>query len=120
MAEFRKLLVWQKAHKLALNANRVSTSIRGAAHASLRNQLLRAAMSVPANIVEGRSQKSERDFARFLAYAIGSAFELEYHLVIARDISAITESDYQTLLNDLVEVRKMLHGLKAKLRKAVS
>lgn len=68
-------------------------------------------MSIPANIVEGRTQKSERDFGRFLGYAIGSTSELEYHLIAARDIKAITESDFLALLSQVIEVRKMLHGL---------
>ncbi len=68
-------------------------------------------MSIPANIVEGRGQKSERDFARFLGYALNSSSELEYHLVVARDIRAITLSDFTSLLAQLIEVRKMLHGL---------
>jgi four helix bundle protein len=73
--------------------------------------MIRAAMSIPANIVEGRGQKSERDFARFLGYALNSSSELEYHLVVARDIRAITLNDFSSLLSQLIEVRKMLHGL---------
>jgi four helix bundle protein len=68
-------------------------------------------MSIPANIVEGRTQKSERDFGRFLGYALGSTSELEYHLIAARDVKAITESDFLALLSQVIEVRKMLHGL---------
>ena len=54
-------------------------------------------MSIPANIVEGRCQKSERDFARFLGYALNSSTELEYHLIVARDFRAITLSDFNSL-----------------------
>ena len=59
----------------------------------------------------GRGQKSERDFARFLGYALNSSSELEYHLVVARDIRAITISDFTSLLAQFIEVRKMLYGL---------
>ena len=111
MADFRKLDVWQKAHSLALDAHRVAQRIRGAKYVSLRSQLIKAAMSVPANIVEGREQQSEKDFARFLRYAIGSASELEYHLQIGRDMGLILESDFESLLEQLTRVRKMLHGL---------
>jgi four helix bundle protein len=111
MADFKKLLVWQKAHALALNVNRVAGQIRGSAHVSLRSQMIRAAMSIDANIVEGRGQKSERDFARFLGYAINSANELESHLIMARDVDAMKQADFLVLLGQLVEVRKMLHGL---------
>src|SRR5687768_18534529 len=73
MADFKKLIVWQKAHALALNTHRIAAQIRGAQNASLRNQMTRAAQSIAANIVEGRGQKSEKDFARFLGYALNSA-----------------------------------------------
>ena len=68
-------------------------------------------MSIPANIVEGREQKTEAAFARFLRIALGSASELEYHLLAARDIRAISEHEYRSLSHQVVEVRKMLHGL---------
>lgn len=68
-------------------------------------------MSIPANIVEGRRQDSERDFARFLRYSLNSAYELEYHLTLARDIEVIADGEAGSLLAEVVEVRKMLHGL---------
>ena len=68
-------------------------------------------MSIPTNIVEGRNQRSDRDFARFLGYAINSSSELEYHLRIARDIRAISLSDFTSLSDQVIEVQKMLHGL---------
>lgn len=111
MARFARLQVWRKAHALVLNVHRVATGIRGSLHASLRNQMLRAAMSIPTNIVEGRNQRSDRDFARFLGYAINSSSELEYHLRIARDIRAISLSDFTSLSDQVIEVQKMLHGL---------
>jgi four helix bundle protein len=68
-------------------------------------------MSIPANIVEGRRQDSERDFARFLRYSLNSAYELEYHLTLAKDIDVISDVDARSLLADVVEVTRMLHGL---------
>lgn len=73
--------------------------------------MIRASMSIPTNIVEGRGQRSERDFARFLGYALNSSSELEYHLTLARDIRAITLNDFNSLNAQVIEVRKMLHGL---------
>ena len=72
-------------------------------------------MSIPANIVEGRRQDSEKEFARFLHIALNSGCELEYHLIVARDIGAISENDSASLLRELIEVRKMIHGLLNKL-----
>jgi four helix bundle protein len=115
MSDFKKLNVWKKAHALALNVHRISGRIRGKEHSPLKSQIVRSAMSIPANIVEGRGQKSELEFSRFLRIALNSNTELEYHLILARDIRAIPKSDFLTLLNDVIEVRKMLHGLLGKL-----
>ena len=70
-------------------------------------------MSIPANIVEGKGQRSPRDFGRFLRYAIQSGAELEYHLIVARDLEVIARTDFSSLLGQLLETRKMLHGLLA-------
>jgi four helix bundle protein len=111
MADFKKLLVWQKAHAMALDAHQVAGRSRGAQHAALRNQIIRAAMSVPTNIVEGSGQQSPREFCRFLRIALNSVTELEYHFLTARDLRVIRESDSLTLTSQAIEVRKMLHGL---------
>lgn len=116
MGDFAKLHVWRKAHALAINVHSVAIRIRGSNYASLRSQMIRAAMSIPANIVEGRGQNSERNFARFLGFALNSSSELEYHLVVARDIGAITLSDFRSLTDQLIEVRKMLRGLLNRIR----
>ena len=116
MSDFKKLLVWQKAHALALHAYRVSAKIRHSRDFALRSQMIRAAMSIPTNIVEGRRQQSEREFARFLRISFNSAVELEYHLMLARDIGVADAEDSDQLLRELIEVRRMLHGLLQKLR----
>jgi four helix bundle protein len=117
MGEFSKLHVWRKAHALALNVHRVATGIRRADHAALRKQMIRSAMSIPTNIVEGRGQVSDREFCRFLRYAVQSSSELHYHLVVARDISAIRLSDFNSLLDQVIEVTRMLYGLTKSLSK---
>jgi four helix bundle protein len=115
MSDFKKLVVWQKAHELALHAYHVAAKMRHSRDTALRSQLTRSAMSVPTNIVEGRRQQSEREFARFLRIAFNSAVELEYHLMLARDLGVMDSADAQELLAELIEVRKMLHGLIMKL-----
>jgi four helix bundle protein len=80
MADFKKLQVWQKAHALSLTIDRMCKRIRGAEYSSLKSQLFRAAMSIPANIAEGRSKNSDKDFGRFLRYAVSSCSEIEHHL----------------------------------------
>ena len=111
VSDFKKLKVWRKGHALALNVHRVAVRIRGSDNTSLRSQMLRASMSVPTNIVEGAGQKSQREFGRFIGFALNSTSELEYHLIVARDIEVITKSDFDSLLDQTIEVRRMLHGL---------
>jgi len=111
VADFKKLKVWQKAHALSLSVDRVCRQIRSVHYASLRSQMFRAAMSIPANIAEGRRQASDKQFARFLGYALNSASELEHHLIVARDTEIIAEKDFVSLISQTITVRKMLYGL---------
>jgi four helix bundle protein len=111
MSDFKKLEVWRKSHALALNVHRAARRIRGRDYLSLRSQILRAAMSIPANIVEGSGQRSRREFARFLGIALNSATELEYHLIAARDFGVISVSDFESISAQTTEVRRMLFGL---------
>ncbi|MFL5635995.1 MAG: four helix bundle protein, partial [Gemmatimonadaceae bacterium] len=108
MSDFRKLDVWRKAHELALGVDRAASRIRGGRYAALRNQMVRAAMSIQAIIVEGSCQDSRKEFGRFLRYAMNSASELEYHLILARDVSAVDAAEISALIAKTVEVRKML------------
>jgi four helix bundle protein len=117
MADFRKLEVWQKAHELVLAVHDAAGEIRGVEYTSLRSQIIRAVMSIDANIVEGRNQKSDRKFAQYLATATNSANELEAHFLMARDFGVMRDADYIALRERLVKVRKMLHGLQNKLLK---
>jgi four helix bundle protein len=112
MSDFRKLAVWRKAHALTLNLHRTVPKIRRAEHGAMRNQILRAADSIPTNIVEGTGQESGKEFGRFLSIAVKSASELEYHLTLARDLRLISNSDYESLSSEAIEVRKMLYGLR--------
>ena len=77
--------------------------------------MLRAAMSIPANIVEGTGHQSHREFVRFLRIASGSASELEYHLLLAKDFGMLSESDFNSLSSQTAQVRKMLYGLVTRL-----
>ena len=120
MADFKKLLVWHKAHALAVNTAKLAGKIRGPGHSSLRSQLVRAAMSIDANISEGRAQKSDSEFLRYLNIAIGSACEVEAHLLMARDTGALAKADCLTLLEQLVEVRRMLYGLAKKVQASIN
>jgi four helix bundle protein len=115
MGDFRKLKVWEKAHSVTVRVHRVTTMMRDQRYASLRDQMIRPAQSIPTNIVEGSRQTSNKEFNRFLGYALNSASELEYQLMLASGVGATPEDETATLINNLVEVRKMLFGLSRRL-----
>ncbi|MFL5550873.1 MAG: four helix bundle protein [Gemmatimonadaceae bacterium] len=111
MSDFRQLEVWRVSHALVLNIHSAVKQIRGSDYLSLKSQMLRAAMSIPTNLVEGVGQKTAREFAKFIRISLNSANELEYHLQLAHDFGVMEREEFSTLLNQTVRVRKMLHGL---------
>jgi four helix bundle protein len=111
VADFKKLFVWQKAHTLSLGVHRATRRMRSAEFSSLRSQTFRASMSIGANIAEGRRQNNDKQFARFLGYALNSASELEHHLIVARDLGAVHDAEFRSLVSETIRVRKMLYAL---------
>jgi four helix bundle protein len=110
MIDFRRLKVWLKSHALTLEVYREShRALRK--DRSLAAQARRAAGSISANIVEGCGGPSQAELARFLAMSLRSAAELDYHLLLARDVGLIPRARYEELLASLEEVRRMLTGL---------
>lgn len=110
MSDFRKLDVWRTSHALVLNVHSAIKKIRGSDYVSLRSQMLRAAMSIPTNIVEGVGQRTPKEFARFVRISLNSSNELEYHLQLARDFEVMDRDEFSSLLNETVRARKMLYG----------
>jgi len=82
----------------------------------MTSQMRRASASIGANIAEGTCRKGDIDFARFLQIATGSASELEYHLLLARDLNLLPAPDYERLCGQAVEVKRMLASLMKTLR----
>jgi four helix bundle protein len=119
MENYRKHRDWVKCHQLALDVIKASVSIPGRDYLALRTDMIRAAMSISANAVEGARQKSGREFARHIRISISSASELESHLATARDIGALNDSEFERLSSQTVEVRKMFHDLLGSALKAV-
>ena len=115
MQDFRKLVVWQKAHSLTLEVFAVSATFSRPPYFALHSQTLRAAISVPANLAEGAGRTGDRDFRRFVRIALGSASELEYHLLLARDLGLIPKAKHAGLSSAVTEVKRMLAGLAATL-----
>ena len=74
----------------------------------LTSQIRRSCASIPANIAEGCGRRGDAELARFLQIAMGSASELEYHLLLARDLNLLKSLDYEHFTNDVIEVKRML------------
>lgn len=116
MRDFKKLAVWQKAHPLSLGVYQATAGFPRAELYGLTSQLRRAATSIPANISEGCGRESEADFSRFLTMAMGSASELEYHLLLARDLGYLEVDMHSTLTDETTQVKRMLTGFIRRLR----
>ena len=115
MHPFRKLSVWRRAHSLALAVHEVSEWRSRVRYVSLIDQMCRASASIPANIVEASAQVTAPQFARYLTIAFASAKELEYHILLARDLGVIAVADYTRLEARIDQVCGMLVVLRKRI-----
>jgi four helix bundle protein len=111
LRDFKKLDVWQVAHMLTLSVYSATRVFPRDEMYGLTSQVRRAATSVPANIAEGCGRDTEPDFARFLHMAMGSASELEYHLLLARELGYLSADEHEALNVETIRVKRMLTGL---------
>ena len=120
MRDFRKLKVWEKAHGLTLGAYKATKTFPKEEVYGLSNQIRRASASIPANIAEGCGRSGEAELSRFLNIALGSASELEYHVLLARDLGLWNNSTYDRFSKEVDEVKRMLISLIQKLKSKCS
>ncbi len=116
MQNFRNLVVWQKSHELTLAVYRATGTFPKDELFGLTSQVRRASASIPANIAEGCGRNSDNEFTRFLQIAMGSATELDYHLILAHDLHYLSEGVYTHLTSRLDEVMRMLNALIQKVK----
>jgi len=115
MRDFHELKVWQKAHQLTLAVYQITATLPREELYGLTTQLRRSCSSIPANLAEGCGHSGDAEFARFCSIAMGSASELEYHLLLARDLKLIKPKDHEALDQRTTEVKRMLTALIQKL-----
>lgn len=108
MQNFRNIKTWQKSYDLSLTIYKVTKKFPKEEFFALTNQIRRAAISIPANIAEGSAKESKQDFSRFLQISLGSACELESHLLISKGLGYLDDEISLKIYNDLIEVKKML------------
>jgi four helix bundle protein len=117
MEDFKDLKVWTKAHLLTLAIYQRTRVFPRDEIYGLTSQVRRAAASIGANIAEGCGRRSDPELKRFLQIARGSASELEYHLLLARDLQFLTPSEFKELESKILEVQRMLAALVQRLQR---
>ena len=110
MRDFKTLKCWALAHDLTLEIYKTTASFPSNEQFGIVSQMRRSASSVATNIAEGCGRKTKADFSRFLDLALGSSNELEYQLLLAKDLNYIPEAKFTELNEKVIEVRKTTHG----------
>jgi len=118
MQRFTDLKVWQRSHALTLEIYRLTATFPDVERFGLTSQIRRAAASVPSNIAEGSKRATRKDYARFLNVAEGSAAELEYFMILARDLGFIAEQRMNQVNGEIQEIERMLYRLRTKVAPA--
>ena len=111
MQDFKGLKIWDKSRMFYLNIYTITSSFPKEELYGLTNQLRRAALSIGANIAEGSGRMSNKEFAKFLYYSMGSVKECEHYLIISKELNFINENNSQKLKKDLDEIARMLSSL---------
>ena len=114
--DFTKLRVWQKAHEVALDVYKLTANFPRQEQFCLTQQLRRAAISVPSNIVEGKARGFIKEYIRFLLIARGSLEEITYQILLAKDLGYLEEDVYHEFIGKTKELGKLLGGLIKNLR----
>jgi len=118
MQRFTDLLVWQRSHQLVLQIYSLSARFPSDERFGLVSQLRRAAASVPTNIAEGSKRRSKVEYARFLNIAEGSLAEIEYLLMLSRDLRFIPAEACEASLIEVSEIARMLNALRTRVERA--
>jgi len=108
MSHFRKILVWQKSITLVTKIYKATSTFPKEEMFGLTSQIRRSSVSIPSNIAEGSGRESDKELLRFLNISVGSLFEMQTQLEIAKNISYLKEYDFNNLYEDSREVERML------------
>jgi four helix bundle protein len=114
--DFRELKVWQRSHALTLTVYRLTRTFPKDELFGLTSQVRRASASIPANIAEGFGRDGDAELKRFPNIALGSACELDYHILLATELGYLESTDAKPLAAEILEVRRMLGTFIQKLK----
>jgi four helix bundle protein len=115
MQNFRNLKIWEASHQLVKEIYHCTQIFPKEETYGLSNQIRRACVSIPSNIAEGCGRGTDKDFARFVQIALGSASELEYQIFLAFELGYLSKTNYTKLTKDIHSIKKMLSSLRRKL-----
>jgi four helix bundle protein len=116
MRDFLKLEIWQRSHKLTLCIYDITRCLPKEEVYGLCAQMRRSASSIPTNIAEGCGRSSQAQTIFFFQIATGSCSELIYQIILCKDLSYITESNFKELYNNANVIRMMLYAYTQKLK----
>ena len=119
MSHFRKILVWQKSISLVTKIYKATSTFPRKEMFGLTSQIRRSSVSIPSNIAEGSGRESTKDFLRFLYISMGSIFEMQTQLEIAKNIIYIKEEEFNNLYEDSREIERMLVSFIKKLKDTI-
>jgi len=111
MKDFHDLQVWERSHRPILAIYAATVKFPREELYGLTSQIRRCAASTGANIAEGCGKMGNNEFQRFLQIAAGSASELDYELLLAKDLGYLTQPDYSKIADELSQIREMLSSL---------
>ncbi|TAM94879.1 MAG: four helix bundle protein [Chitinophagaceae bacterium] len=115
MRNFQEIIAWQRSHQLTLKVYFHTNSFPNTETYGLVSQMRRAASSIPTNIAEGCGRNSDAEMKRFLIISTGSCSELEYQLILAKDLKYIPENLFKELQYEIILIRKMIFSFIKKL-----
>ena len=115
MRNFKELKIWQKGINIAIKTYHFAETFPKEEKYAIVHQMTKASVSIPSNIAEGSSRKSEKDYSRFIEISLGSAFELETQIIIAEKLHKGDQQLLQELRAEITDEQKMLTGFQQKL-----
>ncbi len=115
MRDYKKYKVWELGHEITLEVYRLTQNFPKQEIYGVTSQMRRASSSIPANIAEGCGRESDAEFKRFLIISQGSANELEYFTVLAKDLGYIEEPAFSKINDEVDKIRRSLNNLIKKL-----
>lgn len=117
MRNFKQLKIWQKGFDIAVKSFRLTSTFPSDQKFGISSQITKSAVSIPSNIAEGSSRLSEKDYCRFIEISLGSTFELETQLLIAKAVNFGSAGLAAEILKDVDEEQKMLISFVNKLNR---